>query len=148
MVNEKSDKEVCKLLKENEIDIAVDLKGHTYKTRIGILSSRPSPIQLTYLGHPGTTAADYIDYVIGDNFVINHRNEKYFTEKALKLNHCYQPNDNKRYLPKNVFTKKELGFPEDTFVFCSFNSPYKIQPEMFRIWMEILRKIIKVYSGY
>ena len=140
MVNEKSDKEICQLLKDNEIDIAVDLKGHTYKTRIGILSSRPSPIQVTFLGHPGTTAADYIDYVIGDKFVINQINEKYFTEKALKLNHCYQPNDNKRYLPKKVFTKRDLGLPEDNFVFCSFNSPYKIQPVMFRVWMEILQE--------
>lgn len=140
LVKDHSDKEICKMLKDNEIDIAVDLKGHTYKTRINILSSRPCPIQITFLGHPGTTGANYIDYVIADNFVVTSKNEKYFSEKVIKLPNCYQPNDNERYFPENNITKKELGFPEDSFVFCSFNSPYKIQPEVFKVWMEILNE--------
>ncbi len=139
-VRDKSDKEICKILKDNEIDLAIDLKGHTYKTRIGILSSRPCPIQVTYLGHPGTTAANYIDYAIVDDFVITKSNEKYFSENIIKLPSCYQPNDNKRYYPESKFTKKDLGLPEDHFIFCSFNSPYKIQPEMFKIWMEVLNE--------
>ena len=108
MVNANSDKEICQLLKDNEIDIAVDLKGHTYKTRIEILSSRPSPGDFS--GSSWNYCADYIDYVIGDNFVLNQSNEKYFSEKALKLTHCYQPNDNKKYLPKKFLLKEILDY--------------------------------------
>ena len=138
LVTEKKDTEICKMLKDKEIDIVVDLKGHTYKTRMELLSERPCPIQVTFLGHPGTTGTDFIDYAIADNFIINEQNESFFSEKILKLPNCYQPTDNKRYFPNATLSKKELGLPEKKFIFCSFNSPYKIQPEMFNVWMEIL----------
>ena len=139
LVTEKKDNEICQMLKDNEIDIVVDLKGYTYKTRINLLAERPCPIQVTFLGHPGTTGASFIDYAIADDFIVNKDNESYFSEKILKLPNCYQPTDNKRYLPKTKLNKIDLGLPENKFIFCSFNSPYKIQPEMFNIWMEILK---------
>ena len=139
LVTQKNDKEICQILKNNEIDIVVDLKGHTYKTRIGLLAKRPCPIQITFLGHPGTSGADFIDYAIADNFIVNSENENFFSEKILKLPNCYQPTDDKRYFPDTNLSKEEVGLPENKFIFCSFNSPYKIQPEMFNIWMEILK---------
>ena len=103
-----------------------------------LLSKRPCPIQVTFLGHPGTTGTNFIDYAIADDFVVNSENETFFSEKVLKLPNCYQPTDNKRYFPNRKLSKVDLGLPEDKFIFCSFNSPYKIQPEMFNVWMEIL----------
>ena len=139
LVDKKSNEEISNMLREREVDIVVDLKGHTYKTRMNILSKKPCPIQITYLGHPGTSGVDYIDYVIADNFIVTADNEKYFSEKVIKLPSCYQPTDNKRYMPKKQLTKKELGLPENKFIFCSFNSPYKIQKETFDVWIEILK---------
>ena len=139
LVTQKSDKEICQILKDNEIDIVVDLKGHTYKSRIGLLKTRPCPIQITFLGHPGTTGTDFIDYAIADDFIVNSENEAFFSEKILKLPNCYQPTDDKRYFPNTNFSKEEIGLPENKFIFCSFNSPYKIQPEMFNVWIEILK---------
>ena len=101
---------------------------------------RPCPIQVTFLGHPGTTGAGFIDYIIADDFIINTENEAFFTEKVLKLPNCYQPTDNRRYFPSTTLSKTQLGLPENKFIFCSFNNPYKIQPEMFNIWIEILKQ--------
>ena len=85
---------------------------------MNILSKKPCPIQITYLGHPGTSGVNYIDYEIADNFIVTADNEKYFSEKVIKLPSCYQPTDNKRYMPKKQLTKK-LGLPENKFIFCS-----------------------------
>tara|TARA_B100001093_G_scaffold408394_1_gene397222 strand:+ start:960 stop:3896 length:2937 start_codon:yes stop_codon:yes gene_type:complete len=139
LVTGKKDKEICQILKDKEIDIVIDLKGHTYKTRMTLLSERPCPIQITFLGHPGTTGTNYIDYAIADDFIVNNDNESFFSENILKLPNCYQPTDDKRYFPKTTLLKKDIGLPEDKFIFCSFNSPYKIQPEMFNVWMDILK---------
>ena len=130
-VTEKSDEEIEKLLVKEEIDIAIDMKGYTYGTRMNILSSRPCPIQISYLGHPGTTASKFIDYLLLDDYVVTKKNEEYFSEKIIKLPGCYQPNDDKRYLPK-LANRKEYNLPENKFIFCSFNNTYKIQPDMFR----------------
>ena len=116
-----SNEQIAKFIKDLEIDIAIDLKGYTYGSRLDILAHRPAPIQISYLGHPGTSGVDYIDYVIADNFIVTADNEKYFSEKVIKLPSCYQPTDNKRYMPKKQLTKKELGLPENKFIFCSFN---------------------------
>tara|TARA_B100000123_G_scaffold49492_1_gene33374 strand:+ start:1 stop:1398 length:1398 start_codon:yes stop_codon:yes gene_type:complete len=140
LVTKNNNKEIYQILKDKEIDIIVDLKGHTLNNRINLLSMRPCPIQVTFLGHPGTTGADFIDYIIADDFIINTENEAFFTEKVLKLPNCYQPTDNRRYFPSTTLSKNQLGLPENKFIFCSFNNPYKIQPEMFNIWMEILKQ--------
>ena len=140
LVTKNNNKEIYQILKDKEIDIIVDLKGHTLNNRINLLSMRPCPIQVTFLGHPGTTGAGFIDYIIADDFIINTENEAFFTEKVLKLPNCYQPTDNRRYFPSTTLSKNQLGLPENKFIFCSFNNPYKIQPEMFNIWMEILKQ--------
>ena len=136
-VTNKSNEQIAELINNLEIDIAVDLKGYTYGTRIDILAHRPAPIQISYIGHPGTTGTEFIDYAIVDDFIVPEENDKYFTEKLIKLKGCYQVTDNKRSLPKPK-ARKEFGLPEDKFIFCSFNNTYKIQPEMFKVWMEIL----------
>ena len=103
-----------------------------------ILAHRPAPIQISYLGHPGTTGTEYIDYAIVDNFIVPDENDKFFTEKLIKLQGCYQPNDDKRTIP-NPLPRKNFGLPENKFIFCSFNNTYKIQPKMFSVWMDILK---------
>ena len=142
MINNNTDEEIANLIKKNEIDILVDLKGHTKDNRISILSLRPAPIQITFLGFPGTSGAEYIDYVILDKFLVTEENKKYFSEKILLMPDSYQPTDNKRYYPEGSLVKSNLGLPEDKFIFCSFNNPYKIQPEIFGVWMEILNENI------
>ena len=137
-VNEFSDEQIAELINQLEIDIAVDLKGYTYGSRMDILAHRPAPIQISYLGHPGTTGTEYIDYAIVDNFIVPDENDKFFTEKLIKLQGCYQPNDDKRTIP-NPLPRKNFGLPENKFIFCSFNNTYKIQPKMFSVWMDILK---------
>ena len=136
-VGDKNNEQIAELINNLEIDIAVDLEGYTYGTRMDILAHRPAPIQISYIGHPGTTGTKYIDYAIVDEFIVPENNDKFFTEKLIKLKGCYQATDNKRLLPKPL-SKKDFGLPENKFVFCSFNNTYKIQPEMFNTWMDIL----------
>ena len=137
-VADKTDEQIADLINKLEIDIAVDLKGYTYGTRIDLLAHRPAPIQISYLGHPGTTGTEFIDYAIVDEFLVPKENEEFFTEKLIKLKGCYQPTDNKRAIPKTPL-RKEFGLPEDKFIFCSFNNTYKVQPAMFKVWMAILK---------
>ncbi len=137
-VSDFSNKQIAELINQLEIDIAIDLKGYTYGSRMDILAHRPAPIQISYLGHPGTTGTEYIDYAIVDNFIVPDENNKFFTEKLIKLQGCYQPNDDKRTIP-NPLPRKNFGLPENKFIFCSFNNTYKIQPKMFSVWMDILK---------
>ncbi len=140
-VTTKSDREVAQLSKDFGIDIAVDLKGYTQDSRTGIFAEGCAPIQVNYLGYPGTMGAEYIDYVIADNTVIPEESQAYFTEKVVYLPHSYQVNDSKRRISDRVFTKQELGLPEKGFVYCCFNNNYKILPETFDGWMRILKAV-------
>ena len=140
-VNLKSDKEVAQLSRDLKIDIAVDLKGFTQFSRFGIFVERCAPIQVNYLGHPGTLGADCIDYIIADKVLIPQKNQKDYSEKIIYLPHCYQVNDSNKKISDKVFTKKELGLPEDGFVFCCFNQSYKITPYVFDIWTRLLKRI-------
>jgi predicted O-linked N-acetylglucosamine transferase (SPINDLY family) len=137
-VREKSDNEVASLLREMEIDIAVDLNGFTGDPRTRILARRPAPIQVNYLGYPGTMGADYIDYVIADPIVITPEEERYYSEKVAYLPDCYQANDSRRATVENVLSRAEAGLPEQSFVFASFNNTYKISPDVFSVWMRLL----------
>ena len=121
MVKNNTDEEIAKLIKMHEIDILIDLKGHTKDNRISIMSLRPAPIQITFLGFPGTSGAEYIDYIILDEFLVTEENKKYFSEKILLMPGSYQPIDDKRFYPKGDLIKSQLGLPEDKFIFCSFN---------------------------
>jgi predicted O-linked N-acetylglucosamine transferase (SPINDLY family) len=135
------DAEVAKKLRDMEIDIAVDLKGYTQEGRPGILAHRPAPIQAQYLGYPGTMAAGYYDYVIADPIVIPEEQRPFFSEQVAYLPDTYQCNDSKRAIAPRAPRRSEMGLPENGFVFCCFNNNHKILPQMFDIWMRLLRQI-------
>jgi predicted O-linked N-acetylglucosamine transferase (SPINDLY family) len=124
-----------------EVPIAVDLKGHTEDARIGIFVNRAVPIQVSYLGYPATTGADFIDYVIGDRIVLPFDQQRFFTERIVHLTDSYQVNDPTRQISARAFTRVEAGLPDDAFVFCCFNNSWKINGLMFDIWMQLLRRV-------
>ena len=136
-----SDRDVAQLSRQLEIDIAVDLKGFTADHRIGIFAHRAAPIQVNYLGFPGTLAADFIEYMIADATTIPPESLKHYSEKIAYLPNSYQVNDRKRKIADTVYTRANVGLPESGFVFCSFNSNYKITPQVFDVWMRLLRRV-------
>jgi predicted O-linked N-acetylglucosamine transferase (SPINDLY family) len=137
-VRYRSDEEIARLLCGLEIDIAVDLTGHTRDCRLGILASRPAPVQASYLGYPGTTGADFIDYVIADPIVLPFDQQPYYTERIVHLPDSYQVNDAKRLIAPGAPTRQACGLPEEGFVFCCFNNNYKIAEDVFEVWMRLL----------
>lgn len=140
-VSQKSDEEIAKLICDLQIDIAVDLKGFTQDARPNILTGRAAPVQVSYLGYPGTMSAPYIDYIIADPVVLPEALHGYFSEKVATLPDSYQVNDNKREIAKDAPARADCGLPDGAFVFCAFNSNYKITPEIFDIWMRLLSKV-------
>ena len=138
-VAEKSDTDIASLLREREIDIAVDLKGFTDGARPAILSHRPAPIQVNYLGFPATMGSPYIDYVIADPAVIPAEHQIYYSEKIAYLPYSYQPNDRTRVIGNAAPSRQSTGLPQSGFVFCCFNNNYKISSDIFEIWMRLLR---------
>lgn len=134
-----SDRDAARRIHDDEIDILLDLKGYTRDARVKILAARPAPLQVNYLGYPATMGAPFIDYIIADPHVAPMAHQDNFDEKIVHLPHCYQPNDRKRPWPAPGTTRAQHGLPDEGFVFCSFNSPYKITPEMFAIWVRLLR---------
>jgi protein O-GlcNAc transferase len=140
-VRSRSDKEVALLARELEIDIAVDLKGYTQNYRAGIFAARAAPVQVNYLGFPGTMGAEYIDYLIADQILIPESFQNDYTEKIAYLPHSYQVNDAKRQIAQREFNRTELGLPPTGFVFCCFNNNFKILPRTFDCWMRILKQV-------
>jgi predicted O-linked N-acetylglucosamine transferase (SPINDLY family) len=136
-----TDDEAASLMRELQIDIAVDLTGYTDGFRPGIFARRGAPIQVNYLGYPGTLAAPYMDYLIADRVVIPEPDRGFYTEQIVYLPHCYQPNDGGRAVAECAPSRKECSLPESEFVFCCFNNQYKIQPPLFDVWMRLLRAI-------
>jgi predicted O-linked N-acetylglucosamine transferase (SPINDLY family) len=136
-----SDKAIAQLSRELGIDIAIDLKGLTQNTRLGIFSYKAAPIQVSYLGYPGTLGVDYIDYLIADKTLIPQESQQYYSEKIVYLPHSYQVNDRQRVISQKQFTKQELGLPHEAFVFCCFNNNYKITPDSFDSWVRILKAV-------
>jgi predicted O-linked N-acetylglucosamine transferase (SPINDLY family) len=141
IVNYLSDREVALLSRKIGIDIAIDLNGYTSDCRPNIFSYRCAPIQVNYLGYPGSMGVSYMDYIIADKTVIPKNINNLYSEKIIYLPNSYQPNDTKRKISNKIFTKKELNLPENSFIFCCFNNAYKILPEVFNIWMEILKNV-------
>ena len=123
------------------IDILVDLQGYTRLARTQILALRPAPIQVNYLGYPGTMGADFIDYIVTDRFITPPEQESFFSEKCVYLPDCYQANDRKRRIAEKTPARAECGLPESGFVFCCFNSAFKITPAVFDVWMRVLKEI-------
>ena len=140
-VGNQSDRDAALLARKLEIDIAVDLMGHTQDSRTTIFAMRAAPVQVTYLGYPGTMGAEYIDYLIADSILIPASNQKYFSERIVYLPHSYQASDTKRRIADKSFTRAEVGLPEDAFVFCCFNQAVTINPNIFDLWMRFLRNI-------
>ena len=132
----RSDDDVVRLLERQEIDIAIDLAGYTSKGRTGIFRRHPAPLTVSYIGYPGTMGCDYMDYILADALVIPPGAEGFFSEKVVRLPHCYYPADTAtRGAPPS---RAEEGLPEQGFVFCCFNNSYKLTPQFFDIWMRLL----------
>ena len=123
----------------SEIDVLVNLNGYFGIDRTDVFAMRPSPVQVNYLGYPGTMGAGYMDYIIADRTIIPENQQRYYSEQVVYLPDTYQPNDRKRQPSEMEFTRADLGLPENAVVFCCFNNAHKITPEMFDIWMRILR---------
>ena len=136
-----NDRQVVELMRSLEIDIAVDLKGYTWNMRPGILSRRCAPLQVNYLGYPGTLGLTEIDYILADRVVVPPEQAAHYTEHIVYLPGCYQVNDDKRLSAELTPTRAELGLPEAGFVFCCFNNNYKIVPQVYDIWMRLLRAV-------
>ena len=139
-VREKSDAEIASLMRQMEIDIAIDLKGYTLHHRSGIFAHRPAPVQASYLGYPGTMGAPYIDYILADRVVIPESHLPFYTEQVVYLPNSYQCNDVARPITEPP-TRAETGLPEAGFVFCCFNNNFKIAPEIFTVWMRLLHEV-------
>src|SRR5581483_7711756 len=140
-VRSMSDERFGEAVRKAQIDILVDLGGHTHDSRILALAGRPAPVQVTYLGYPATCGAPFIDYAIVDKFVVADGEEKLFTEQLVYLPDCYQANDRKRPVAERTPSRSECGLPEGGFVFCCFNHPNKIGPHVFDVWMRILTAV-------
>lgn len=136
-----SDEQIVALLHDRQCDIVVDLKGFTMDGRASLFSGRHAPVQVAYIGYPGTCAMPNIDYFIGDGVAITPEIAACFTEKIVYLPQSYQVNDDKRFSPDAVPSRAALGLPEDAFVFYSFNNNYKFTPDVFAVWMNILRRV-------
>ncbi len=137
----KSDGEAAALIRGLEVDIAVDLVGHTENSRSGILGARPAPVQVAYLGFAGTLGADFIDYVIADKIVAPFEQQAHWSEKIVHLPDCYFVNDATKAIAAQTPSRAEAGLPERGFVFCCFNNSYKLSAPVFAVWMRLLNAI-------
>jgi protein O-GlcNAc transferase len=140
-VQRDSDAAIAQKLREHEIDIAVDLKGFTQDSRPEILAHRAAPVQVGYLGYPGTIGADFLDYILADATVAPFEHAPFYAEKIVQLPDCYQVNDRKRAVSSVTPTRMDAGLPDEGFVFCCFNNNYKIRKPVFDIWMRLLAKV-------
>jgi predicted O-linked N-acetylglucosamine transferase (SPINDLY family) len=139
-VGELSDRELTQHARERQIDIAVDLNGFTAQGRPRVFALRAAPVQVSWLGFLGTLGAEWMDYLIADRVLVPESERASYTERLLYLE-SYQPNDSLREIAARAFTRAELGLPPEGFVFCCFNSAYKISPETFATWMRVLQAV-------
>jgi protein O-GlcNAc transferase len=137
-VRERSDREVAALLHELAVDIVVDLGGHTESSRLRMLAYRPVPIQVSYFGYPGSTGAEFIDYVMADRVVLPFDQQPFFSEKIVHLPDSYQANDSKRQTTEIAPTRVDIGLPDDAFVFTCFNNAYKLSRPVVGTWIRLL----------
>ena len=138
-VRSQSDDEIAQLIRSLEIDIAVDLMGFTQDARPNVFARRPAPIQVNYLGYPGTMGADFFDYIIADRTIIPEDRCEFYSEKVVWLPDSYQVNDSRRRISERTPTRGECALPEGAFVFACFNNTFKIAPDVFDIWMRLLK---------
>jgi predicted O-linked N-acetylglucosamine transferase (SPINDLY family) len=140
-VRSKTEKEIAQMSRDLGVDIAIDLKGFTLDARTGVFAYRAAPIQVNYLGYPGTMGAEFMDYIIADRMIIPEHLKGKYSEKVLYLPDCYQVNDQTRQIAKTAYSRQLLGLPENAFIYCSFNANYKITPDVFDSWMKILHHV-------
>lgn len=131
-------REAAQTIYNRRVDILIDLMGHSHHNRMGILALRPAPLQISYLGFLGTTGADFIDYVVTDSVVVPRHEDHFYDEKLLRMPNCYQLNHNSLIAAERNTDRREWGLPHTGFVYCSFNTVYKIDREVFDRWMRIL----------
>jgi len=136
-----SHRQAAERIHADAVDILVDLTGYTEHGRTAILAHRPAPIQVNYLGYPGTTGADFIDYIIVDRFLVSADQQPFFSERLVHLPNCYQPSEIIQEVAERTPSRAECGLPEQGFVFCCFNNVLKITPEIFDIWMRLLAAV-------
>jgi len=142
-ISKLGDFEAAQKIYSDQIDILVDLKGYTGSSRMEILALRPAPVQISWLGFPGTTGSNFIDYLITDKIITPLNHKKYYSEKLLYMPDSYQVNDAGRKISTKKYSRRDFSLPEDAFVFCSFNQPTKIEPKVFFVWMKILKSVPK-----
>jgi predicted O-linked N-acetylglucosamine transferase (SPINDLY family) len=140
-INRMSDAEAAARIRAEEIDILVNLNGYFGAPRAGIFARRAAPIQVNYLGFPGTLGAPYMDYIIADRVVIPEDEQRFYDEQVVYLPHSYQVNDDGRLIASQESSRAALGLPEKGFVFCNFNQSYKLAPDIFACWMRILKDV-------
>jgi len=136
-----SDEEVAKLLRDLEIDIAVDLNGFTDGARPNVFTRRAVPVQVNYLGYAGTLGRDDCDYIVADRFVVPEESRAHYTEKVVYLPDSFLVNDSGRAISARTPSRAEAGLPERGFVFCCFNNSFKITPDVFDAWMRLLGEV-------
>lgn len=140
-ISQLDDSKATAAICEKQIDILINLNGYFGEHRLQVFARRPAPVQVNYLGFPGTLGAHYIDYIIADRHVIPEGHEGFYTEKVVHLPNCYQANDGSKKIGSQLFNRQKCGLPESGFVFCCFNNNYKILPQMFDCWMRLLFKV-------
>lgn len=140
-VGDLTDREIALRARELGVHVAIDLKGYTQDCRTGIFACRAAPIQVNYLGYPGTLGVPWMDYLIADPVVVPVQDREHYAEKIAALPDCYQPNDSTKPIAGAVPSRAELGLPEEGFVFCCFNNNYKITPDVFALWMRLLARV-------
>ena len=133
--------DAAKRIYEDQVDILVDLMGHTRDNRLEICALRPAPIQVRYLGLAGTTGADFFDYIITDRIVTPENHTYFYSEKFVCMPHSYQINDRIQVISNKDWKRADFGLPNDSFIFCSFNQAYKIETVMYDNWMKILQQV-------
>lgn len=141
LVKEMGDAQIAHLLREQQIDIAVDLMGHTTNARTGVFALRPCPVQVSYLGFPGTLGTGFHDYLVADAFVIPPGMERHYAEKVVRLPDTFQCNDAKRSAAARAISRVEARLPPEGVVYCCFNNSAKVLPATFDLWMRVLREV-------
>jgi predicted O-linked N-acetylglucosamine transferase (SPINDLY family) len=136
-----SDGAIIATARKAGIDIAVDLKGYTQDARLAPFAARLAPVQVSYLGYPGTVGADFLDYILADATVLPIDQQRFYDEKIIHLHDSYQANDDRRVIAPDTPSRAEAGLPADGFVYCCFNNAYKITPEIFASWMRIMAAV-------
>lgn len=132
---------IARMVAEDGIDILIDLKGYTKQSRLDLLAQRLAPVQVAYLGYPGTVGCPLMDYIIGDRIVTPLEHQPFYTERIAALPDSYQINDRSRPVAEDTPSRAECGLPENAFVFCAFNTTYKLTPEVFSAWMRLLARV-------